>query len=154
MNDASDEEEGVLAYQPHAVRGFDYGLLAGIGVAFAYGLAAELLGLTWGLVAVGFIGGLVIGGAVTRGAWGKRKHIAVRRLQLTAAGIAIGSWMLGVFVAYVVSQAIFPQATTPLIDRLSFGGFSAYFAGLFDSIRFIHAASLAALAFMAWRGAR
>ena len=148
------DEEGVLAGEPRAMRGFDYGLLAGLAVALGYGLAAELLGLTWGLVAVGFIGGVVIGGAVTRGAWGRRKHITVRRLQIAAAGIAVGSWMLGVFVAYVVSQAVFPQATTSLTDRLSFAGFSEYFSGLFEQIRFIHAASLAALAFMAWRGAR
>jgi len=136
------------------MRGFDLGLLAGLAFALAYGLLAEWLGLTWGLVAVGFIGGVMIGGAVTRGAWDRRKHITVRRLQIAAAGIAFGSWLLAVFVAYVVSQALFPQATTPLLERLSFGGFTQYFEGLFDSIRLIHAASLAAVVFMAWRGAR
>ena len=154
MNVAAVDEEGVLAGEPRAIRAYDYGLIAALAVALAYGLAAELLGLTWGLVAVGFIGGVVIGGAVTRGAWGRRKHITIRRLQIAAAGIAIGSWMLGVFVAYFVSQALIPQATTPLLDRVSFGGFSNYFTGLFEQIRLIHAASLAGIAFMAWRGAR
>jgi len=151
---ASEDEEGVLAGEPRALRGFDYGLLAGLAVAVAYGVAAELFGLTWGLLAVGFLGGLLIGAAVTRGAWDRRMHITVRRLQVAAAGIAIGAWLIGIFLAYVISQALFPQATTPLIERVSFDGFSDYFAGLFDSIRFIHAASVAAMAFMAWRGAR
>ena len=66
----------------------------------------------------------------------------------------IGSWIVGVFVAYVVSQALLPQAATPLLERLSFGRFSDYFVGLDEQIRFVHAASLAAAVFMAWRGAR
>lgn len=153
MNDKSVEDD-VLAAQPRWLHGFDYGLLAGIAVAAVYGLAAELFGLTWGLLAVGFGGGLLIGAAITRGAWGRRRHVTARRLQVLAAAIGIGSGVVGIFVAYVVSQALFPQATTPLTDRISLAGFTGYFAGLFDTIRVIHAASLAAIAFMAWRGAR
>ena len=140
--------------QPRGIRSYDLGLLAGIGVAIAYGLAAELLALTFGLVAVGFIGGIVIGGAVSRGAWAGHPHPPNRRIQAMSALIAIGSWIVGVFIAYVVSQMFIPQASTTLLERISFGGFSDYFTGLFDQIRFIHAASLAAMAFMAWRGAR
>ena len=153
MNDSTVQEE-VLAAQPRWLHAFDYGLLSGLTVAAAYGLAAELFGLTWGLLAVGFGGGLLIGAAITRGAWGRRRHVTVRRLQVLAAAIGVGSGVVGIFVAYVVSQALFPQATTPLADRVSLAGFTEYFAGLFDTIRVIHAASLAAMAFMAWRGAR
>lgn len=142
------------ATEPGALRGLDLGLLAGLGFAAVYGLAAEPFGLTWGLIAVGFIGGVVIGGAVTRGAWGGLRHVAVRRLQLAAALIAIGSWIVGLFVAYVMSQALLPAASTSLLERLSFSGFSDYFAGLFDFVRLSHAAAVAAAAFMAWRGAR
>jgi hypothetical protein len=144
----------LLADQPNALRGYDLGLLAGLGFALAYGLSAEVIGLTWGLAAVGFIGGIVIGGAVTRGAWAGRRHITIRRLQLTAALVGVGSWMGGLFFAYVLSQALIPQASTGLLERLSFGGFADYFSGLFEFLRLVHAAALAAVAFMAWRGAR
>lgn len=136
------------------MRGYDLGLLAGLGFAVAYGVSAEVFGLTWGLAAVGFIGGIAIGGAVTRGAWSGRPHITIRRLQLTAAIIGIGAWIVGMFLAYVLSQSLIPQATTSLLERLSFGGFSEYVSGLFDFLRLVHAAALAAVAFMAWRGAR
>ncbi|MEP7158144.1 MAG: hypothetical protein ABI797_01835, partial [Chloroflexota bacterium] len=84
------DDDQVLADRPNALRGFDLGLVAGLGFAVVYGVSAELIGLTWGLAAVGFIGGIVIGGAVTRGAWSGRRHVTVRRLQLTAAIIGIG----------------------------------------------------------------
>lgn len=140
--------------QPRTLRGLDLGLLAGIAVAAVYGFAADPVGLSWGLVAVGFIGGIVIGAAVSRGAWANRPHPRRRGLQLTAGLIAIGAWIVGLFVAYVMSQAFYPQATTNLVERISLGGFSDYFSGLFDALRFVHAAGVAAMAFMAWRGAR
>ena len=136
------------------VRGFDFGILAAIAVAVVYGFLADPIGLTWGLAAVGFIGGMAIGGAVSKGAWSDRPHITVRRLQIVAVLIAIAAWIVGLFVAYVGSQAFYQQASTALLERLSFAGFSDYFAGLFDAIRVIHTAAFAAMAFMAWRGAR
>jgi hypothetical protein len=149
-----DDDEPGLASEPRGLRSYDLGLLAGLGVAAVYGISAELLGLSWGLLAVAFGGGFVIGAAVSRGAWQGRPHITVRRLQVMAAAIGIGAWIVGVFIAYVVAQALLPQASTPLLERLSFERFSAYFVGLDESIRFIHSASVSAMAFMAWRGAR
>ena len=143
-----------LADKPNMMRGFDLGLLAGVAFALVYGLASEPVRLSLGLVAVGFIGGILIGGAVSRGAWDGRPHVTVRRLQAIAVLVALGSWLVGLFVAYVMTQLLFPQATTPLLERLSFGGFNDYFVGLFDQVRFAHAAAVAAAAFMAWRGAR
>jgi hypothetical protein len=140
--------------KPKTLHALDLGLLAGIFTAIVYGVCDEGLGLSWGLVAVGFIGGIVIGGAVTRGAWANHPHPTLRRLQLMAAMIGVGAWIVGLFVTYLISQALIPQASTPLLERVSFGGFSDYFAGLFDYVRWIHAASVAAMAFMAWRGAR
>jgi hypothetical protein len=155
ITDAPTPVDGqLLADKPNILHGFDLGLLAGLGFALVYGVSAEVLGLTWGLAAVGFIGGIVIGGAVTRGAWGRRPHVTVRRLQVTAMLISIGSWLLGLFAAYVFSQALLPQASTGLLERLTFSGFAAYFSGLFDFLRVAHAAALAAVAFMAWRGGR
>ncbi len=130
------------------------GLLAAVGFAVIYGLASEPIRLSFGLVAVGFVGGVVIAGAIGRGAWAARPHVADRRLQVTASAMAIGAVLAGIFIAYVISQLLFPQATTPLVERISFDGFSNYFSGLFDSVRLAHAASVAAAAFMAWRGAR
>ena len=149
---SGDDEQ--LADRPNVMRGFDLGLLAGIAFAIVYGLASEPVRLSFGLIAVGFIGGILVGGAVSRGAWGGMPHITVRRLQVMAVLIALGSWLVGLFVAYVMTQLLFPQATTPVLERLSFGGFNDYFVGLFDSVRFAHAAAVAAAAFMAWRGAR
>lgn len=148
------KETSDWATEPKALHGFDLGLLAGLGFALVYGLAAEPFGLTWGLIAVGFIGGIVIGGAVSRGAWSARPHVTIRRLQLIATLIALGSWMVGLLVAYFMTQALLPAASTPLLERISFAGFAEYFAGLFDFVRVSHAGALAAAAFMAWRGAR
>jgi hypothetical protein len=150
----SANEESDFLDRPRAVRGFDYGLLAGLAFAFVYGFMAEPIGLTWGLVAIAFVGGMVVGASVKRGAWSKRPHNPSIRIQLLAALIALGAWIVGLFLAYFFSQAFFPEATTPLLDRVSIAGFSDYFVGLFEQIRLIHAASLAAVAFMAWRWAR
>ena len=158
MNANSEQQPSddgqILADRPNPLHGYDLGLIAGLGFTVVYGLSAELLGLTWGLAAVGFIGGIVIGGAVTRGAWGNRRHITIRRLQVTAALIGAGSWIVGLFFAYALSQAFLPQASTGLLERISFGGFSDYFGGLFDFLRIAHAAALAAVIFMGWRGGR
>lgn len=143
-----------LADQPNLTQGFGLGLLAGLGFAIAYGLLAYPVGLTFGLVAVGFFGGIVIGGAVTRGAWQGRPHIMARRLQVIAALVGTGGWMVGLFISYVISQALIPQASTGLLERLSFAGFSEYFAALDELLRFSHGGALAAAALMAWRGAR
>jgi len=150
--DASTESE--FAARPNWVHAFDLGVLAGAGMALAYGIMAEPIGLTFGLVAVGFIGGMAIGAAVKRGAWNKRGHPPGMRVQLLALAIAIGAWIVGLFMAYFFSQLFFPNATTPLLERISFAGFSDYFVGLFEHIRFIHAASLSAAAVVAWRWAR
>ncbi len=150
----SIDDQPEHATEPRGLRSYGLGLLAGLAVALVYGLCAELLGLQLGLVAVGFVGGMGIGAAVTRGAWQGRPHVTLRRLQIVAALIGLGAWIAGVLIAYLVSQALLPQASTPLLERLSFGRFSDYFVGLDEQIRFIHAAALAALAYMAWRGAR
>ena len=152
MNEPAEAD--TLAQQPTLVKAFDYGIVAGGGAALAYGLLAEPVRLTWGLIAVGFVGGIVIGAAVERGAWGRRPHVTLRRLKALAGAIALGSWIVGLFIAYFVSQALIPQAATPLLERVSFAGFSEYFAGLFEQIRVIHAASVAAMVFAAWRWAR
>jgi hypothetical protein len=148
------DERPQLSTEPRRVSAYGLGLAAGLAVAVVYGLFAELLGLSWGLLAVGLFGGMGIGGAVSRGAWQGRAHVNVRRLQVIAGLIAVGAWMLGVVLAFVLSQALLPQTSTSLLERLSPARFTEYFLGLDESIRVVHAASLAAMALMAWRGAR
>jgi len=65
----------------------------------------------------------------------------------------VEGWLLGLILAYILSQAFIPQASTALADRLSLGGFFDYFLGL-DFARFLHLSALPLTAFMAWRAAR
>jgi uncharacterized YccA/Bax inhibitor family protein len=139
---------------PRTAYGFFLGMLAGLAVAVAYGLAAELLGLTFSLPLVGLIGGWVIGTAVAYGAWGERSHLPSRSVRAGAAVVSVGGWVVGLVVAYVVSQALIPQATNALLERLAVGGFADYLFGTFDFVRVLHLVALALLAFVAWRSAR
>lgn len=133
---------------------YGLGAAAGVAIAVAYGAGAEVFGLTWGLLGVGLLGGIAIGAAVARGAGANRPVPATRARQVGAALIALGAWLIGLIAAFVISQALLPQAATPLLERLSVSRFADYFGGLDSSIRFIHGGSLAIMAFMGWRGAR
>jgi hypothetical protein len=128
-------------------------VLAALVFALVYGLSAELIGLTFGLPIVALLGGWVIGTAVAYGAWGESAHEPNRRLRQGALALAVAALIVGLIVAYVVSQALIPEAVTPLGSRLSVGGFFDYLLGL-DIVRFIHLISLAFVALMAWRTAR
>ena len=134
-----------------ALKAFDWGALAGLVVALAYGLLWAVFELHLGLIAVGVMGGWLIGAAVTHGAWHGSLHIPDRRLRILAAAIAAGSWLVGAFVAYFTSQALFPNPTTDLLQRLSFGGFSEYLISLVD---IVHGIALLALVAIAWRSTR
>jgi hypothetical protein len=115
------------------------GILVALVVALVYGLAAEAIGLTFGLVVVALVGGYAIG--------------AVVKAQRAAVALSVGAWLLGLIVAYVVSQALLPQASTSVAERVSVGGFVDYLSGL-DVMKIVHPLSLVAMALAAWRGAR
>ena len=68
--------------------------------------------------------------------------------------MTLGGWLIGLGLAYMISQALIPEASTALIERLSVDGFRVYFSGVFDAVGLIHFLSLALMAVMAWRGAR
>ncbi|HSH22320.1 MAG TPA: hypothetical protein VK992_06880, partial [Candidatus Caenarcaniphilales bacterium] len=104
-----------------------------------------------GLIAVALVGGWLIGAAVTHGAWRRDLHIPSRRLRLLAAILGGAAWAGGAYVAFTVGQAVLPEATTPLLDRLSFGGFAEYVAGVYD---IVHGIALATLIFFSWRSTR
>lgn len=154
MNEPTTNDEVLTADRARTPSAYGLGLLAGLGFAIAYGIAAEAIGLSWGLLAVGFFGGWIIGGAVGYGAWSGSAHVRVTSLQVGAAAIAGAAWLLALVIAYVVSQSLIPQATTGLLERVSLGGFFDYLGGTFDYVRLIHVLAFALLAIMAWRGAR
>jgi len=122
-----------------------------VPTAFVYGILADPFGLSWGLLVVGLVGGWLIGSAMAYGAWEGREHASVRALRWTAAVVALGTWVASSLVAYLGSQFFYQAATTPLMDRISVSGFIDYFQGTLLSPTLL---GLAAMAFMAWRGAR
>ncbi len=127
-----------------------YGIAAALVVALVYGVLAEV-GLSWGLIIVGVVGGAIIGYAVVRGAFNGRFHLIVPQVRWLAAIIAVVSWLIAALVGYVTGQVIYQAATTPLLDRISVAGFFEYLNG---SVFGPSILGLAAMAFMAWRGAR
>ena len=121
-------------------RSLAVGILAALATAIVYALAAEIVQLTFGLIVVAAVSGCVIGSAVKQ-----RRRLAV--------ALAVGAWMVGILLAFLVSQAVLPQAATPLADRLTLTGLIDYLNGL-DIMKLVHPLALAALVFMAWRAAR
>lgn len=124
-----------------------------MGTAVVCSAFAEVLGFTLGLLVIGFVGGWLIGNGIAYGVWSGREHETIRALRWTAVALAALGWIGALVIAFVISQALLPQAATPLSERVTVGGFVDYFLGL-DLVRLIHVISLALLASMAWRGAR
>ena len=128
-----------------------FGGAAAVLVAFVYGIFAYPFDISWGLIVVGLIGGVAIGYATVRGAFGGRFHLVVPGVRWLAAIIAVLAWLGASLVSYVASQILLPAATTPLLDRLSVGGLLEDLNGTVFSPSIL---GLAAMAFMAWRSAR
>lgn len=138
---------------PRFALGFGLGWLAAAAFAVVYALSAELVGLTFGLPIVALLGGWLIGTAVAYGSWGEIEHLPHQGLRVGAVSLAVEGWLLGLILSYILSQVLIPQASTPLSDRLSVGGFFDYFLGL-DYARFLHLLALPLAALMAWRAAK
>jgi hypothetical protein len=134
-------------------RALAYGIAAAVVVAVAYAVFAEILQFTLGLLVVGFAGGWLIGNAVAYGAWSGREHAESRRLRWTAVAISALAWVGALILAFVISQALLPDASTALADRLTVNGFVDYFTG-FGILRIVDLLAVALMAVMAWRGAR
>jgi len=73
-------------------------------------------------------------------------------LRWAAVAISVLAWVGALALAFTISQALLPQASTPLASRLTLSGFLDYFTGI--DLSFIHFIALALMSFMAWRGAR
>ncbi len=134
-------------------RGVIYGILAALGTAVVYGILSEPIEFSLGLLVIGFVGGWLIGNSIAYGTWSGREHETRKPLRWIAVALAASAWVGALVIAFVVSQALLPQAATPLSERVTVSGFVNYFLGL-DIVRFIHVVSLALMASMAWRGAR
>jgi hypothetical protein len=134
-----------------ALAAFDLGALAAIGLAVVYGVLWTVFQLELGLIAVAVMGGWVIGGAVSRGAWQGENHLPDLRLRLLAALLGASAWLGAAAFGYIAGQIFLPQSAQPLLDRLSFAGFAEYIAGVYN---LVHGIALATLAFFSWRSAR
>jgi hypothetical protein len=128
-----------------------FGVLVAQGAALAYGILADPVGLSWGLIAAGIVGGWLVARAVKSGAWSGRFHLIVPRVRWLAALIAVVAWIEAVLVGYVGSQIFYQGPQTPLLERLSLNGFLEY---LNSSVFSPSILALAAMAFVAWRSAR
>ena len=84
------DDEPMLASEPRGLRSYDLGVLAGLGTALAYGISAELLGLSWGLLAVAFVGGMVIGGVAADDMWGALTKAPVRPADPNLENLSAG----------------------------------------------------------------
>ena len=116
-----------------------YALGAAALTALAYAVLAEPFGFTWGLIVVGLVGGAGIGYFLREG---QRQGLAV--------ALAVLAWLVGLVLAYVLSQILYEAATTPLTQRLSLAGLWEY-----AQIALLpRALALVATVIAAWRSAR
>jgi len=134
-------------------RAIAFGIVAAGIVLLAYAVLSEPLEITLGLLVVGVVGGWLIGHAISYGAWNNRDHEPYRPLQWFALALVVVAWVGGLVLAFVISQALVPNSSIPLADKLTVSGFFDYLLGL-DFVPVVHVVALALMAFMAWRGAR
>ncbi|HVM29262.1 MAG TPA: hypothetical protein VM305_00625 [Candidatus Limnocylindrales bacterium] len=151
LADQPETSEFVTLDRQRALKAFDWGLLAMLGVGFAYGVLTYPVELEWGLIAVAIGGGWIIGRAINHGAWQGRPHPRNWSLRILAVVLAIVAWLVGMFVSYVFGQLLLEGATQPLLERISPAGFSEYMAQVYA---IHHGIAMAALAIMAWRTTR
>ena len=136
---------------PDIARAAVFGVAAAAATGLVYGVFADPVGLSWGLIVVGLLGGWVIGTAVANGAFSGRFHLLVPRVRWLAVLIALIAWVWAAIVGYVASQLFYQQATTPLGERLSVAGFMEYLNSFVFGPSIL---GLLAMAFVAWRTAR
>lgn len=151
---ASDESVYLALDRRRALKAFDWGALATIGAALAYGLFWGAGVLQFGLIAVAIMFGWLIGAAVRHGAWRGLAHHPTRRLQLLGAAFGVVAWFGGAFVAYLASRALLPQSDLSFFQRLEDVSFSMFMSQQYEAGGIVHAIGLAALAIMGWRTAR
>jgi hypothetical protein len=134
-------------------RSVAYGIAAGAAVAIVYAVFAEVLSFRLGLLVIGFCGGWLIGNGMAYGRWTGREHEPVPALQWAALTISVIAWVGALVLSFAISQALLPEASTSLGERLTLANFAGYVFG-FGIERIVDVIALALMALMAWRGAR
>jgi hypothetical protein len=134
-------------------RAIALGIAATATVLLGYALLSEPLEITFGLLVAGIVGGWLIGHALSYGAWNNRDHEPYRPLQWTALILCAVAWVGALVLAFVITQALVPDSSVPLGDKLTTSNFFDYLFGL-DFVPVVHVLAFALMAFMAWRGAR
>ena len=123
-------------------RALAFGTLAAVGTGAAWAVLSAVFDLHLGLLVVAAFGGWLIGSAV------KPTGDRARRW---AIGLAMLATVVGSVGDFVLSQALLPEASTPLIERLSLGSYIDYLSGTFDVVV---ALAFVVLVVVAWRSAR
>jgi hypothetical protein len=149
------------------LRGFDYGLLAMLGVAVVYGVAWSIVALSLGLLAVAIGGGWVIGAAIRRGVASRAAGAqsvadeadvspippSTRGMSTLGALLGAGAWMLGSFVAFAIVQLT--QGSGGLLERLTPDRFAEHMTATLQlEPTLLQPAVLAAFVAVAWLTAR
>jgi hypothetical protein len=122
-----------------------------LGVAIAWSVAAGLLDVKWGLVVVAALGGWLVGSAVSLGAWGETPHEPDVSVRSLAAALAVATWLLGVFGAYLVGLVILRGSSASFAERLANAPFGD---ALVTQLSLLDVAEIFLLAVVAWRSAR
>ena len=148
------------------LRAFDLGLVTALVMAVAYGVLWSVVELSWGLIAVGLIGGWAIGGAVKRGVIsallqrypqeaapeGGSVHRPWPRGTSTLAGLlGLLAWIVGTYVSFAI--VALREGSGELLERLSPGNFAGYLNAIADQ-QLLQAAILAAFIVLAAYTAR
>jgi hypothetical protein len=97
-------------------------LLLGAAAGMLTALLAAILhalSITMGLIALSVLGGWLIGVGVRTGAWSGRPHLPSRVPLALAAGLGLATWIAGLVLAWLLSQAILPGSSRSYLDRLS-----------------------------------
>ncbi len=133
-------------------RALAFGVAVAIAVAVVWALLYGLFDVTAGLLAVAAVGGWLIGASVRHGAWGGAAHEPDARLRAAAAVLGGGAWLVGSFLAYVVSLLTrIPESQASLAQRMANVPFPQFVAEQQGAIAVVQ---LALLVLLAWRAAR
>jgi hypothetical protein len=123
-------------------RALAFGTLLALGTGAVWAVLSAVFDLHLGLLVVAAFGGWLIGSAVKPIGKGARRW---------AIGLALLATVIGSVGDFVLSQALLPEASTPLLQRVSLGSYLDYLAGTFDPIV---ALAVVVLVILAWRSAR
>ncbi len=123
-------------------RALAFGTLVALATGVVWAVLSAVFDLHLGLLVVAAFGGWLIGSAV--------KPVG-GRARRWAIGLALVATVIGSVGDFVLSQALLPEATTPVLQRLSLGSYLDYLSGTFDPVV---ALAVVVLVIVAWRSAR